>query len=179
MTTSCFICLEQETRVPFKRLCQTCLESTICQKCEEEALHNTTNPDVLTNCPICRRRVLNNVVVDRLVLISHWQPIIFIIWWLYGLTAPLWQQILVLFMTNVLLSGLVRRINSKIDNDRPSMFIRKFKLLNVIIHAPYLMLISFFDHRPLDPDLAFNTYILSHLGFPASLYFLGKILQIL
>ena len=185
MTTSrssCFICLEQESPeggTTFKRLCQTCLESTICQRCEERALHNTSNPDVLTNCPICRRQIPSNVIVDKIVLISHWQSIVFVTWLICGITAPVWQCALVLFMMNVFLSGLSRKINSKLDNGRPSMFIRRFKLLNLLIHIPYLVLLGFFDHHPLNADLAFNAYLFSHVGFPVSLFFLGKLLQIL
>jgi len=180
-SSSCFVCLEQEREggSRFKRLCQTCLESAICQRCEEEALNNPSNPDVLTNCPICRRQVQNSVIIDKIVLVSHWQPIVFITWWFYGLAAPLWQKFVVLYLSNVFLSGLSRKINNKVDNGRPSGFIKRFKLLNMLIHTPYLILVGLFDHNPLDPDLAFNSYLLSHLGFPVSFFLLGKLLQIL
>lgn len=178
---SCFICLDEEdVHEPFTRLCSTCLESKICPKCERDAYSNfLSNPDVVSNCPICRRPSSTGLKSEKLFLFSYWHPLVYINWLFLELRAPLWQCILILFLSSSFLSGIVRRMSLRKRNELPSTVFKRFKILSLIIHLPYIASLWCLRGIGDDVDFVFDLYIVSHLIFPSALFLTGKLVGVI
>lgn len=167
---TCFVCLEESSNLPMKRLCQTCAGSTICQRCETMA-QTSSNPDILTVCPICRSVVNQSVLKTK--LISVWHPGMLIFWWWWGVKIPFWQQTLVSITSYEYISRACRTINETTDNNRPSTLLKRWKILNNIIHIPYL-LYTWYQMEKLDDQGLINSYLASHVLGPISILFVLK-----
>jgi hypothetical protein len=162
MSTSCFICLETFTQqYSTKRLCQTCPGSTICNTCEQKALRSE-NPDILTNCPLCRKFLGNTL--SGIQLISFWHPLLIIFWNCKGINSPLWEQFLFVYLAQGGLAGICRKTNIDYENSRPSLLLKRWNLFNLMIHVPYMVYTHFMgtDSR----DEFYNIYLAGYFLFP-------------
>jgi hypothetical protein len=166
---TCFVCLEESATLPMKKLCQTCAGSTICQRCELIAT-TSTNPDVLTMCPICR-----NNVSGKTQLVGLWQPFMLAVWWFMGVKIPVWQQTLVGITSYEYVSRACRTINETTDNGRVSMLLKRWNILNKIIHVPYLMYL-WYRHETMGDNEVINAYMASHFMGPITILFVLKFL---
>lgn len=162
MSTSCFICLETfHGSYETKRLCSTCQDSTICNKCEQNAL-KSENPDILTHCPLCRKFL--GYIPSRMQLMTFWHPLLLLFWNWRGIQSPLWEQFMVLALAYGGLSETCKRINAEYENHRPSLLLRRWNLFNTMIHLPYLTYMGFWGDN--SRDGFYNTYLAGYLIFP-------------
>jgi len=168
--TTCFVCLEESSTLPMKRLCRTCVASTICQRCETAATASP-NPDVLTVCPICQTFLGRSQLQTKLV--SLWHPMTMIFWWWWGVKIPFWQQALVGATSYEYISRACRTINETTDNNRPSALLKRWAILNNIIHVPYFLYVWFRATELNDHDMI-NSYLASHVLGPVSILFVLK-----
>jgi hypothetical protein len=161
---TCFICFEDSSEGNFRQICPTCAGSTICPGCEQDALRSTDRYDVLSHCPLCRRKVADSVS-EKITLTTVWHPITFIIWMLLGVDAGYWQQIMVLFMSHQYISSACRTVNNQRENGRPSLLLTRWKVSCMIIHAPYVIL-SLLNKVSLSTNTHLNLYLACHILIP-------------
>ena len=168
---TCFICLDESDTIPMNQLCQSCRASTICNKCEGEALRGT-NPDILTMCPICRQFLGYKHLKIR--LISVWHPVTLGFWFWRGVGVPFWQQVGLTTLSYNTIAGITKETNDARDNGRPSTLNKLWAILNSSVHVPYLA--YHWWRGEASDNYLLNSYLLSHFLGPLSFLVVGKII---
>lgn len=169
---TCFICLDETLDVSsMKRLCTTCQGSTVCGKCESAAAMSN-NPDVLCVCPICRRFLGYGNLKIRLV--SIWHPFTLLLWAFKTTSIPFWQQSIISYLSYKYISETCKTINETVDNNRPSLLLKRWTIFNSIIHIPYFAYVLY--REGLSDDSLLNTYITAHIWGPGLMFIVFKIL---
>lgn len=168
---TCFICLDESDTIPMKQLCERCISSTICIKCETDAIRDT-NPDILTMCPFCRQFLGYKHLKIR--LISVWHPITLGFWFWRGVGIPFWQQVMMTSLSYNTISGVTKETNKSRDNGRPSTLNKLWMILNSSVHIPYLL--YHWWRGATSDDQLMNTYLLSHFLGPVVTLIVGKII---
>lgn len=159
----CFICYEERDTAECRQVCTTCVGSTICRVCESTVRDNEAYHDALTNCPICRVRVVGENLEPTLS--SMWHSLTLLSWWWVGAGVGVWQQLTVLFISQRYLSYVCRMANRTRENGRPSLLIRRWNTTCLVIHAPYVIYqLSVGKGKP--TDHYFNSYALFHVLCP-------------
>jgi hypothetical protein len=125
-------------------------------------------------CPICRN-VIQNQNLLKTKLISVWHPFMLGLWWYMGVDIPVWQQTLVSITSYEYISRACRAINETSDQGRPSSLIKRWHILNKIIHIPYLMYL-WYRHESIGDHEVINAYMASHVMGPISILFVLKFL---
>lgn len=157
---SCFICLDDS--IPqMERLCETCIDSTICKDCLKE-IDKSDRLFVLMNCPMCRKPTRLNKPYS---LNPGWHIFLMFYWYMVELNVPSWIQLVMTMCSYRYMELTCRKINTEQDNMNPLMLRKRWKTWTNATFIPYVIATWLMPFE-LSVGTNMNIFMFGHLGFP-------------